>query len=216
MDAPVIDLANCSAQWLAEQDDQELGQAIRAFAAWQPAAAAVLDNAFVMRTASILPRRDALDDLESLDDLIWDASDALPEAMPEREKYRHRWNALSETIRYRFYAIQQNPMKNLEGFKWVPEILTCLGRHHPEPTPLATLVNEVRDAQDNKIKSANLSRVLNVMEDNLLVTRERSGKEKRVRLGEKHVPKPPVSHAVTAGKNERCAAGFFFRTGTHG
>lgn len=190
MTFPFIDLANCSAQWLAEQDDAALEEAIYACTSWTPAVAGVLDNAFIMRTALLMPRSDAADDLKSLDELLGWADHALPESLAEREIFRARWRALSETVRYRFYAIQQNPVKNLVGYKWVSEIIGYLTQRHPQATPLAELLENVCDAGGAPIKPANLTRVLNVMEDNLLVTRERSGKEKRVRLGEK------AAHAI--------------------
>ncbi|MFA7242765.1 MAG: hypothetical protein WC091_21880 [Sulfuricellaceae bacterium] len=193
MSASPIDLANCSAQWLAEQDDAALEQAILACATWTPAIAAVLDNAFIMRTALLMPRSDAVNDLKSLDDLLGWADQTLPESLKEREIFRARWRALSETVRYRFYAIQQNPVKNLAGYKWVSEIIGYLGRCHPKSAPLAELLEQVCDADGEPIKPANLTRVLNIMEDNLLVARERSGKEKRVRLGEK------AAHVIVKG-----------------
>lgn len=185
MNTSPIDLANCSAQWLTEQGDDALEQAIQACEMWTPAIAAVLDNAFVMRTALLMPRSDAVNDLKSLDDLLGWADQTLPESLKEREIFRARWRALSETVRYRFYAIQQNSVKNLEGYKWVKEITDYLSQRHPEAVPLTELLENVRDVSGETIKAANLTRVLNVMEDNLLVTRERSGKEKWVRLGEK-------------------------------
>lgn len=205
MNIPAIDLANCSAQWLTEQDDAALEQAIHACPAWTHAIAAVLDNAFVMRTALLMPRSGAVNDLKSLDDLLGWADETLPESLIERGNFRARWRALSETVRYRYYAIQQNSVKNLEGYKWVKEITDYLSRRHPEAVPLAELLERVRDAGGETIKPANLTRVLNVMEDNLLVTRERSGKEKRVRLGEK-APAPvklkskPQMELVTSTK----------------
>lgn len=185
MNAFTIDLANCSAQWLTEQDDAALEEAIHACTSWTPAIAGVLDNAFIMRAALLMPRSDAADDLKSLDELLGWADQTLPDDLAERENFRARWRALSEAVRYRFYAIQQNPVKNLGGYKWVTEITGYLSRRHPQPVPLAELLEKVCDAGGETIKPANLTRVLNVMEDNLLVTRERSGKEKRVRLGEK-------------------------------
>lgn len=185
MNTFTIDLANCSAQWLTEQDDAALEEAIHACTLWTPAIAGVLDNVFIMRTALLMPRSDAVDDLKSLDDLLGWTDQTLPETLAERENFRARWRALSEAVRYRFYAIQQNPVKNLEGYKWVTEITGYLTQRHPQPVPLAELLEKVCDAGGEAIKPANLTRVLNIMEDNLLVTRERSGKEKQVRLGEK-------------------------------
>ena len=183
MSVTPIDLANCSSQWLSEQDDAALEQAIHDCPEWTPAIAAVLDNAFVLRIALLMPRSDAAGDLKSLDELLGWARQTLPGAMPEAENFRSRWRALSEAVHYRFYAIQQNPAKNLASYKWVDEIVAYLKQRQAEPVPLAELLKNVYDTSGTVIKSANLSRVLNVMEDNLLVTRERSGKEKLVRLG---------------------------------
>lgn len=219
MTTALIDLNDCSAQWLAEQDDEALEHAIRAFSTWTPEAVATLDNAFVIRTAAILPRSDALADLESLDDLLADAAQALPEDLAGSERYRHRWGALSEAIRYRYYAIQQNPVKNLQGYKWVEEILAYLGERSGTAVPLAELLESVKDKTGNPIKPANLSRVLNVMEDNLLITRERSGKNKLVRLGEKAAgvqvekprsPSPPEPDAANDGEFGGAARVFRF------
>lgn len=206
-----IDLANCSAQWLTEQDDASLEQAILDCREWTPAIAAVLDNAFVMRAAQLMPRREAVNDLQSLDELLGWASQTLPDAMPEAANFRARWRALSETLRHRFYALQQNPAKNLSGFKWVDEITAYLRQRQPQSVPLAELLENVCDSNGDPIKPANLSRVLNIMEDNQIISRERNGKEKLIRLLSNE-NRPVVSKPDK--QKHPGAEVFFIRTGT--
>jgi hypothetical protein len=193
-----IDLQNCSAPWLSEQDDEALTSAILTLEALTPAVAAVLDQAFILRIVALMPRADdmVVRELESLDSLMWDAAERTS-GSDGAMAYRDRWDALSRALRYRREALRQsNPLKNLEGFKWVREILEFLVRNG-RSAPLSALKQGLRNDNGESIKDANLSRVLGLMEANLLITRQRMGNEKRVSLGSA-APTGLLSHGNSA------------------
>jgi DNA primase len=170
-----IDLIHCVPEKLAEEANlDQLLQTAKSIERWEERHAEVLDYIYRHQLIRLLVRRSSVDDLSALNEHL--ARMRHPrrlEAMQDLERpYGERWAAYQDILESRLAALRSGAPQQVLKMAHVEQILDLLlsGR--------ATKLAEIKEALG--LKSANLTRVLNVMEANELIERRTEGREKLI------------------------------------
>ena len=201
-----MELQQTEAAWLSTRSPHELIGMIRAQKEWPDNAARNLDSAMTAMIGAVLAHSAPdLDELEDYQSLLRSAVQHLPEATNKRERYLARWAGLSDCLRIRAELMVHGSYEAVSHMHHVDEILQAIGAAAGEGLPQGELQKKLG------LQPANLTRILNTLENHRVIVRERKGKEKRVRLG----PNAPERAAVTETGSSGASI-FWPRTGTHG
>ena len=188
-----MDLRLTEPTWLSTRTPSELIALIRAQGEWDEAATRNLDGAVTAMVGTALARSAPdLDELEDFQSLLRAAGQRLPESGNTRERYAARWESLSDCLRIRAELMVHGSYEAVSHMRHVPEIVAALTKAGEN----GLTQDELRKQFD--LQPANLTRILNTLENHRVVVRERSGKEKRVRLGA-NAPAPIKAKPVLRG-----------------
>ncbi len=174
-----MDLRQTEATWLSTRTPSELIALIRAQGEWDDAAVRNLDGALTSMVGTALARTAPdLDELEDFQSLLRAAGQRLPASCAMRERYAARWESLSDCLRIRAGLMVHGSYEAVRHMRHVPEILAMLSGARGN----GLSQDDLRKRLD--LQPANLTRILNTLENHRVVVRERNGKTKRVRLGQ--------------------------------
>lgn len=174
-----MDLRQTEAIWLSTRTPSELIALIRAQGEWDDTAVRNLDGAVTAMVGTALARTAPdLDELEDFQSLLRAAGQRLPASCATREHYAARWESLSDCLRIRAELMVHGSYEAVKHMRHVPEILTKLSGAGENGLPQ----DDLRKQLD--LQPANLTRILNTLENHRVVVRERNGKTKQVRLGQ--------------------------------
>lgn len=207
-----MDLRLTESIWLSTRTPSELIALIRAQAEWDDQAARNLDGAVTAMVGAALARSAPdLDELEDFQSLLRASGQHLPASCTARERHIARWDSLADCLRIRAELMVHGSYEAVSHMRHVPEILQVLASAGEHGRLQSNLQEQLG------LQPANLTRILNTLENHRVVVRERKGKEKRVRLG----VNAPVNSATTSPGSGKTAGNsgsmiFFPKTGTHG
>lgn len=173
-----IDLIHCVPERLAEEADlNDLLQTIRSIEQWQERHAEVLDYIYRMRLIRLLTRRSSEEGLRELADHLdrvthpRRSEDLNSLARP----YGERWSVYKDILENRLAALRSSAPEQVLKKAHVEQILDLVTKGG---------VTKQNDLQKTLgLKSANLTRILNLMEANDLIERRTIGREKRIETG---------------------------------
>lgn len=173
-----MDLRQTEATWLSTRTPSELIALIRAQGEWDDTAARNLDGAVTAMTGAALARSAPdLDELEDFQSLLRAATQRLPATCAMRDRYAARWESLSDCLRIRAELMVHGSYEAVRHMRHVPEIVGMLAGAGENGLPQ----DDLRKRLD--LQPANLTRILNTLENHRVVVRERKGKTKQVRRG---------------------------------
>ncbi|MGC8490124.1 MAG: MarR family transcriptional regulator [Syntrophobacteraceae bacterium] len=170
-----LDLIHCVPERLAEEADlDQILQTVGAIRKWEERHGEVLDYIYRQQLIRLLTRRAPLDDLRALNDhLERMIHPRRLEAMRNVEKpYGDRWAAYKDILESRLASLRSDAPFEVLEMGHVKEILELIGSGR------ASKQSEIK--QRLGLKSANLTRILNVMEANDLIERRSEGREKLI------------------------------------
>jgi len=190
-----IDLIHCVPEKLAEEANlDQLLQTAKSIERWEERHAEVLDYIYRQRLIGLLVRRSSEDDLSALNEHLRRMTHPRRlEAMQHLSRpYGDRWAAYNDILESRLASLRSGAPQQVIKMAHVEEILDLLlsGR--------ATKQAEIMQAL--RLRPANLTRVLNVMEANELIERRTEGRGKLIRPGpgiERVRPTPEMDTAKT-------------------
>ena len=173
-----MDLRQTEATWLSTRTPSELIALIRAQGEWDDAAARNLDGAVTAMVGAALARSAPdLDELEDFQSLLRAATQRLPVSCTMRDRYAARWESLADCLRIRAELMVHGSYEAVRHMRHVPEIVGMLAGAGENGLPQ----DDLRKRLD--LQPANLTRILNTLENHRVVVRERKGKTKQVRRG---------------------------------
>ena len=177
---PTIDLKTAVPEILAETASlDDLLAAVKGIEAWDDRQAEILDHAYRFRTAKLLRAADAESEiLELITHLDRVAHPRRTAALDGLEKpYASRWRAYVDLLDARLHALQS------------PAPAMVMRRAHVEKILDLVVRGEVSNRKELKekirLRDANLTRLLNLMEANELIERRAVGREKKILPGAK-------------------------------
>ena len=177
-----IDLINSIPEELAEKANlRDLLETVRGIKQWEKRHAEVLDTIYRYRLVRLVRLRGTEENAEEQLKALLDHLDRVthPSRMNSLEAldkcYGSRWLAYLDILEDRLAASQSPIPSILLTRAHVPQILEMVADDEP------VSISEIRRRLN--LKSANLTRILDMMEANELIEREAAGKEKLLRLG---------------------------------
>ncbi len=173
-----IDLIHCVPEKLAEEANlDQLLQTVKSIEKWEERHAEVLDYVYRQRLIRLLVRRSSEDDLSALNEhLECMLHPRRLEAMQHLSRpYSDRWAAYKDILESRLASLRSRAPQQVLKMAHVEQILDLLlsGR--------ASKQADIKEAF--RLRPANLTRVLNIMEANDLIERRTEGREKLIRPG---------------------------------
>lgn len=173
-----MDLRETESLWLSTRTPRELIALIRAQTEWDSAAAANLDGGITALVSAVLARQNPdLDDLEEHQSLLRAATRRLPADLADHAACLARWAGLADILHIRANLLNHGSYDAIRHLRHADAIIAAIRAAGKD----GLLQSEIQ--QQLGLQPANLTRILNLLEDHRVVVRERSGKEKRVRLG---------------------------------
>lgn len=173
-----IDLIHCIPEKIAEKPNlDQLLQTAKSIEKWEERQAEVLDYIYRQQVIRLLTARSSADELslfyEHLERMIHPRR---LEAMHHLSKpYGERWSAYKDIVESRLASLRSRAPEQVMEMAHVEQILDLIlsGR--------AARQGELKEALG--LRSANLTRVLNLMEANELIERRSKGREKTIHPG---------------------------------
>jgi hypothetical protein len=193
----ILDLIHCVPERLAEEADLDLLlETAKSIEKWTERHAEVLDYIYRQRLIRLLTGRAPADDLLALSNHLERMTHPRRlDAMRGLEKpYGERWIAYKDTLESRMASLRSDAPFEVLEMAHVREILGLIagGRRVKQSEILKAL----------GLRSANLTRILNVMESNDLIERKAEGREKLIGPGpelERVLPAPVKGGSESRG-----------------
>lgn len=178
----MIDFNHCVPEVLAKTASlADILTAAKAITTWSDRTAEVLDYIYRTRLARLLKNRDYSKDIA--DELLEFSEHLERITHPGRAKqlnglthaYGERWLGYLELLEDRINAVQNSAAENVLERKYVRDILELL---------ITDSVNEQAEIRNRlKLTQPNLTRVLDLMENNELIARRKRGRKNFLELG---------------------------------
>lgn len=173
-----IDLVNSVPEDLADRASlADLLDAVKSVETWTERHAEVLDYCYRRRLAASLSRRSTLEDLREFDRHLAQVTNPIRRNHLDGlgKPYWGRWQAYRDLLEVRIALLRSAAPQRLAAQPRIRDILERVAS-----TPGLTQANLINKLALGK---PNATRILNLMEQNGLIERDKIGRENRLRLG---------------------------------
>ena len=186
-----IDLVHSVPEDLADRASlAELLDAVKSVETWTERHAEVLDYLYRRHLVASLSRHSTLEDLRELDRHLAQVTNPIRRIRLNGlgKPYWDRWQAYRDLLEIRIALLRSAAPQRLAAQPRIREILERVAR-----TPVLSQASLIHDL---RLGRANATRILNLMEQNGLIERDKIGRENRLRLGLHGARFIPDAHRV--------------------